>query len=228
MRVLSTIAIALAFALPTAAEVTVIHGINGTDLGFDEALTVDVNANGICIEDLSFRDQLPTGLPAGRYDIAISLAGGEEGDGCTGAVAVSGVIDIALTEDATIIAHLNEEGAPALTKYSNDIGDTDHNRARVSVRHAAAAPPVRVLFKRWRFPNALLPLDNPGSRTVALRAGDYDVQVFDDQRGLLPMPLTGMIPLTFPMNTYSIAYAVGSVDNGTFELLFQAIPIEVE
>lgn len=227
MKVLSMIAVALVIALPAAAQVTVIHGINGTDLGLPEEAVVDVSANDACIPNVPFRTVSdPLELPAGKYDVEIRLAGDAEGDDCAGTLVVSETFDIALTENATIIAHLNEEGVPALAKYSNDLSATSHDRARVTVRHAAAAPPVRVLIKRWRFPNALLPIDNPGSRTVELRNGSYELQIFDDQRGIFPRPLTGALPFDFGPNSFTVAYAIGSLDNGTFDFIFQAFEVE--
>jgi hypothetical protein len=46
--------------------------------------------------------------------------------------------------DISLIAHLNEDGEPALTPFANDVKQVDAGQARIIVRHTAAAPAVEV------------------------------------------------------------------------------------
>lgn len=207
-----------------AADVYVAHGINGTDLGLSEELSVDVFVSGVGCALTGFEFRTITDaieLPTGKYDIEVRVSDGS----CTGALAASTTVDLAIGENATIIAHLNEEGSPTLTKYTNDVRASSDDNARLAIRHAAAAPPVVVtLNKRFRLA-ARWELDNPGGRQAELKAGSYQARINDDTSGLFGSRLAGPIPVDLPVDTLVTVYAVGSLKNGTFELLPQVIAL---
>ena len=46
--------------------------------------------------------------------------------------------------NVTVVAHLTESGKPTLTPYANDVSALPVGKARVIVRHDAAAPEVDV------------------------------------------------------------------------------------
>lgn len=200
------------------ATVYVVHGINGTDLGADEALPVDVAVSGVgCVlEDIRFRDiEGPLTLPAGTYDIEVRLAAA---DPCTGDVAVdaSGV-QLAGDDDVSITAHLAEGGTPTASVFANDVAAADA-KTKVSPRHAADFGPVDVVVNgEPAFENVpsgasgTATLD-PGTYAVAIQTPDNQTTAFEAD-------------LQLDAGTLYAAYAVGTVANGTFEVILQEIPI---
>jgi hypothetical protein len=55
-------------------DLEVRHGINGTSIGLDKDLPVDVYVNGDYAFTFSFKDRISTSLPAGTYTIMVKLA----------------------------------------------------------------------------------------------------------------------------------------------------------
>lgn len=138
-----------------AATLTVIHGIPGRDLDLDPELPVDVFISGLgcALTDFRFGDvtgRLP--VPAGAYDITVSLSDAEAG-ACNGPVAIEAAgMPLAARENATVLAHLAEDGSPTASKFVNDLRDPGRGKdARLAVHHAAAAGAVGVgLFRKLR------------------------------------------------------------------------------
>ena len=111
-------------ALPAQAEdVYVVHAIPGTAIGQpSDTLAVDIDVSGGCaFTGVEFGNSDSAALAVGHYDATISLSDGA----CGGAVAVVGSFTVALGETAVVIAHLNEAGAPTLTKISVDASPAD-------------------------------------------------------------------------------------------------------
>jgi hypothetical protein len=106
-------AVVLVFNVQTASandtfDITVKHGINGTSLGLDKDLPVDVYINGGYAFTFSFKDIVSTSLPAGEYNIMVKLAG-------TDTVVMSlGPVDIPAGADVGIRAKLSADKTPTL------------------------------------------------------------------------------------------------------------------
>lgn len=201
-----------------AATVYVVHGINGTDLGASEDLPVDVSVSGAgCVlEDVRFRDvEGPLTLPPGSYDIEVRLAAEVP---CTGDVAIqaSGV-QLADGDDVSITAHLTEGGTPTASPFANDVSASGGS-ARLSARHGAAFGEVDVVVNGSpAFEN----VPNGAAGTATLESGTYTVQIQtpDNQTTAFEADLS------LEAGTLYAAYAVGSVANGTFEVLLQSIDL---
>ncbi len=112
----SIFAIAFAFAFsatPAQAssdtfDIYVKHNINGSSLGLDKALPVDVYLNGSYGFTFSFGESVSTSLPAGNYFIEVKLAG-------TNTTVMSlGPADIPADADVTVNAKLSAEKTPVL------------------------------------------------------------------------------------------------------------------
>lgn len=202
-----------------AATVYVVHGINGTDLGPDipESLPVDVAVDGTCVlEDFTFRSiEGPLSLEPGEYDLAVYLA---DGDACSGDLAVSAEdVPLAAGDNVSVTAHLNTDGEPTLTPFVNDVSARP-GKTRVSARHAAnfgavdvvvdGAKPYTGLENGQQF-GAFL---RPGHHTVALTPTGENARVFELTTAFRPFVLYA-------------AYAVGTPDNDTFEVLLQTIEV---
>lgn len=121
----------------------------------------------------------------------------------------------------SVIAHLTAKGAPTLTKYRNDLSKVGHDEARVTVRHVAAAPPVRVLLDNTV---AISKLKNPQEAKAVLPADTYSVKV-----KLAQPPRTrvfGPTDLEFKAGTNTIVYAYGSAKDGTLAFITRVLPLQ--
>jgi hypothetical protein len=218
---------AFALAAPASAadldaKLTVIHGINGTDLGFDEALSVDVCVAGSktpLAANVPFRTVSdPFSLPAGRYDVEIRLTDGK----CGGVLAVASEVSLAVAENATAIAHLTEYGTPTLTKFVNDVRALAKGQTRLFARHAAAFGDVNVYLRQGRTALAIRNLENPDQEGSDLRAGQWHVAIYPASSWSKPA-FHATLPLEAGIAYF--AYAVGSPARGTFEVLLQSIDL---
>jgi Domain of unknown function (DUF4397) len=201
------------------ASVYVVHGINGTDLGLGKSLPVDVFVNGAAtpLENFTFGSFAgPLDLPSGKYEIEVRLSD-------PSIVAISTRVDLAVGENASIVAHLTEEGVPKLTKFVNDVRTTETaGNARLVVRHGASAPPVNVFLRdsSGRY-SSLVNLVNANQLSTEVEAGSYDAFVVRSFK-----KLAGPLALSLEASTAYFAYAVGSLRNSTFDVVIQAIPLQ--
>jgi len=211
-----------ASAGPLDAKLTIIHGINGKDLGFDEALAVDVcTAKGATplATNVPFRTvSNPFSLPAGQYNVEIRLADGS----CNGALAVAATISLAVAENATAVAHLTEYGTPTITKFVNDVRPLGPGQTRLYARHAAAFGRVNVYLRQGRSVALVRDLRNPDQDGANLRAGSRYVAIYP--AGSWEKPAFSAT-LRLDAGVAYFAYAVGSPAKGTFEVLTQAIDL---
>jgi hypothetical protein len=212
----------LGLSASAGAQVYVVHGIPGEDVGAAPALPVDICLAGgtPVLTGVEFGAIAgPLNLQPGRYDVEVRLAGGPT---CGGPLAVANSFYLALTENATIVAHLTEQGTPALTKFVNDVRPLGANRTRLVVRHGAAVPPVNVLVRAHKNLELVTNLENSDqSSALDERAGAYRVYVYP--KGSLRPALSTSAKLE--AGTAYFAYAVGSAANGTLALVVQAIPL---
>ena len=114
-----------------AAEVYVVHGIPGADLNLDPTLPVDISVDGGCLlTNVTFGGIAgPVSVATGKHEIEVRVTDGS----CTGTLAVTGRVDLALGETAIIIAHLDQNGAPKLTKFTAKQGMLGEGIARIAV-----------------------------------------------------------------------------------------------
>ncbi len=208
-----TLPLGLAFAATAHADdeqatVSVLHAVPG--------LTVDVYANG---EELipGFEPGMltdPLSLPAGTYDIAIFPEGeGPDGDP---AIEASGV-EVPAGVNASIVAHLDEDGDPTASVFVNDVSQLEAGQARVTVRHTAAAPGVDV---RVNGTPTFEGLTNPNEATADIDAGtiEADVVLAGTEDAAL-----GPAELNLAEGTSTIVYAWGSAEDDSLELAVQTI-----
>ena len=190
------------------ATVSVLHGVPG--------LTVDVYANGDeLIPDFApgtLTD--PLALPAGSYDIAI-FADGEGPDGDP-AIEAPGV-EVPAGANATIVAHLGEDGSPTASVFVNDMSELAAGDARVTVRHTAAAPAVDV---RVNGTPTFEGLTNPNEASADVAAGTIEADVV--LAGTEDVAL-GPADLELAEGTNTIVYAWGSAEEQSLELAVQTI-----
>jgi Domain of unknown function (DUF4397) len=145
-RLLSLVGAAALASAFMAVAITPAHGASNATVsvlhGVPDA-TVDVYANGkALLEDFepgTLTD--PQMLPAGSYDLKVVKAGdGPDGD----AIMSANNVKVPAGANVTVVAHLSDSGKPTLTPYANDVSSLPAGKARVIVRHNAAAPEVDV------------------------------------------------------------------------------------
>ncbi|TXS54324.1 DUF4397 domain-containing protein [Streptomyces sp. t39] len=200
-----------ALAAPQAqqdkAMVSVFHGVPGLD--------VDVYANG---DELlgDFKPGTvtePQALDAGTYDIQVFKAGSDPG----GTPAIEKKIEVAAGSDATVAAHLSADGTPQLTAFADDTDEVQSGKARLTVRHVAAAPAVDV---RAGGTPLFSDLVNPKEGTAEVDAGTVSADVVLAGTDTVAI---GPADLDLKSGTGTVVYAWGSADDKNLALATQAI-----
>jgi hypothetical protein len=210
------------------ASVYVVHGIPGKDLNLDPALPVDISVGEACaLQGFTFGEIAgPVALPAGSYNIAIRLA--NAGTPCANAPVLQGTFHFAAGENASVVAHLTAAGAPTAAKFPIDFSKFYASRLRVIAHHTAAAPAVDIRFIRQELvedrlsARRLRNVSNGMSGSVVMRPGTWNITLAPVAD---PRTRIGPITLNLEANTVYLAYAVGSLQSGTFTLLTKAIPM---
>jgi len=204
----------VAVAAPTAAaaaatsQVSILHGVPG--------LTVDVYANGKAILTDFAPGTLtdPLSLPAGDYDLAVFPAG--QPSSGTPAIRAD---DVAVPGGAnvTVAAHLDGTGKPVLTPFVNDTSKLPAGKARLTVRHVAAAPAVDV---RAGGSPVFSDLTNPDEESAEVDAGTVSADVALAGTDTVAL---GPADVTLGEGTSTIVYAWGSAADKNLELATQTI-----
>ncbi|GHB51790.1 lipoprotein [Streptomyces viridiviolaceus] len=198
-----------ALAAPVAAQeqamLSVFHGIPG--------MTVDVYANG---DELlsNFKPGTvtdPQTLDAGTYSVQIFKAG----QGPDGTPALEKKIEVPEGANATIAAHLSADGTPQLTAFTNDVSRVDAGKARLTVRHVAAAPAVDV---RASGQPVFTGLTNPNQDTAQVDAGTVNADVVLAGSDTVAI---GPADLKLKEGTSNVVYAWGSAEDKNLALKTQ-------
>ncbi|HEY5249899.1 MAG TPA: DUF4397 domain-containing protein [Dermatophilaceae bacterium] len=213
LAVLALVGATLGLAAPAnaagnEATVSVLHGVPGA--------TVDVYANGKpLLTDFkpgTLTD--PVMLPAGSYDLKVTAAGA--GAGGT-AVIEANDVTVPAGANITVVAHLSADGKPMLTPYVNDTSKVPAGKARITVRHDAAAPAVDV---RANGTPALKNLTNPNEAKAVVGAGTISADVVLAGTSTV---VIGPADLTLKEGTSTIVYAWGSAADKNLKLAVQTI-----
>lgn len=210
MAALATMLVLAAPAMAqTGGNVTVVHGIPG--------LVVDVYVNGdLTLEDFAPGDVAgPLELPAGDYALAITAA-----DAAIEDAVLEGSATVTDGLDASIVAHLTEDGSPTIGIFVNDVSNTDAGEGRLTVRHTAAAPTVDILLADGT--EVFTGVANPAEGIVELPAGTYSVAIAPTGAGV-DAAVFGPADLAVVEGTNRIVYAIGDLAGETFGLVIQDI-----
>ncbi len=190
------------------ATVSVLHGVPGA--------TVDVYVDG---DELlkNFKPGTltdPVKLDPGSYDIKVVKAG----DGADGkAVVEANDVKVPGGANITVVAHLHADGSPALTPYVNDVSKLPAGKARLTVRHDAAAPAVDV---RAGGKPVFTDLTNPKEQSAEVDAGTVKADVVLAGTDTV---VIGPATLNLQEGTSTIVYAWGSADDKNLKLAVQTI-----
>ncbi|WP_372594427.1 DUF4397 domain-containing protein [Actinotalea sp.] len=207
------LALVFAGAMPASAadgdaELSVLHGVPG--------LTVDVWVNGErTLDDFEPGDLAgPLMLAPGTYTVAITAA-----DAADDSAPAIGPVDLPLTADMsyTAVAHLDADGAPTASLFTNDISTTDAGEGRLTVRHVAAAPAVDILAGGSA---VITGLENPDESVLDLAAGTISAAVAATGS---TDPVIGPADVTVSEGVNTIVYAWGSLSDDNLALAVQTI-----
>ncbi|QKV80307.1 DUF4397 domain-containing protein [Amycolatopsis sp. Hca4] len=196
-------------AAAAAAEsmVSVVHGIPGQP--------VDVYVNGKKTLD-NFQPATvagPLSLAAGTYDVALT----KPGEPASNPLLENKALAVPGGKNLSLVAHLDTAAKPALTAFVNDVSRTAPGKARLVVRHTAAAPAVDVRAGgKPVFPG----LTNPKEAMADLPAGTVSADVTLAGTGTVVL---GPKDLALAPGTETIVYAIGSADAKTLTLAAQTI-----
>jgi hypothetical protein len=196
-----------ASAQTAGGKVTVLHGIPDltVDVYVNDELTLDDFAPGTVTDALD--------LPAGDYALDIRAADAAPEDDAL----LSGSATVTDGLNASIIAHLDADGNPTISVFVNDTATLDAGKARLTVRHTAAAPAVDV---RAGGAVAFAALENPNEATADLDAGTVSADVVLAGTDTVVL---GPADLNLAEGTSTIVYAIGSATDENLDLLVQSI-----
>ena len=221
---LTTLLLFVSTAAAQDASVRVVHGIPGVDVspGVDPALPVDVLVNdSICLlSGFTFGNVAgPFTLPAATYDIKVSPANTLEP--CGNDAVIAAPVPVEAGENVSIVAHLDASGAPTASKFVNDVTPSAEGAARVIAHHAAAAPEVDINVQ-FGFPRntATIPNAANGAQASAeVPTGSVNIGIAPagTRNTLFVRTIRTRSDLTY------VVYAVGSLANGTFELIVEPL-----
>ena len=190
------------------ATVSILHAVPGA--------TVDVYANGKALLTNFKPGTLtdPLMIPEGTYDLKVTAAGA--GAGGTAIIEAKGV-QVPGGANVTVVAHLSEAGKPVLTPFVNDTSQVPAGKARVTVRHTAAAPAVDV---RANGQVAFKGLTNPNEAKAVVDAGTIKADVVLAGTSTVAI---GPADLNLKEGTNTIVYAWGSAADKNLALAVQTL-----
>lgn len=210
--VLALAAAGLLVAPPAYAQnesaVSVLHGIPDA--------TVDVWANGKPLLTNFQPGTLtePQMLPAGQYDLKVVKAG-DPAD--APAVIEANDVEVPAGKNLTVVAHLTADGTPTLTPFANDTSTIEAGKARLTVRHTAAAPAVDI---RANGTPALRNLSNPNEASAVVDAGSVSADVVLAGTSTVAV---GPADVNLAEGKHTIVYAWGSAEANNLKLAVQVI-----
>jgi hypothetical protein len=206
------VAVAVATAGPAAAADTgtvfVVHGVPGLNVD------VYVDKKEVLSNFKPASVAGPLSLPAGTHDVAIRKAGAP----ATSTPAIEKSATLPAGANVSLVAHLTAAGTPTLTPFVNPVTGLASGKARLVVRHTAAAPAVDVLANgKPVFTN----VTNPQQRSADLAPGTVSAAV---ALAGTTKPVIGPASLTLEAGKVSVVYAIGSAKDKTLQLVTQSLP----
>jgi hypothetical protein len=189
--------------------ITLVHGIPG--------VLVDIYVNGAKpIEDVAFETVATVPGRSGHNTVDIRPAD---------APAKSSPLlhrDLILKEhqSKSVVAHLTAAGKPKLTVFPNDQTPLGNGKARVTVRHVAAAPAVDIVVDNSTV--LVAGLSNPHQAKADVPAGSYLVDV---RAAGTTTTVLDDASVHLAAGTNTIIYAIGSLSGGTFTVVTQVLDV---
>ncbi|MBM0278464.1 DUF4397 domain-containing protein [Micromonospora tarensis] len=194
-------------AYAATSTVCVVHGIPDTP--------VDVYVNGRkTLDNFKPGDVAgPLNLEQGDYDIALTKPGEPIGS------AILTVDNAAVPGggNVSLAAHLDAAAQPRITPFVNDVSKVAAGKARLIVRHTAAAPEVDV---RAGGTPVFKGLTNPNEAKGDVDAGSVQADVVLAGTDTVAI---GPADLNLKEGTATIVYAIGSAEGKSLDVVAQTI-----
>ena len=194
-------------AYAASSKVSVVHGIPDTP--------VDVYVNGEkTLDNFKPGDVAgPLTLPEGEYDIALT----KPGEAIDKAILKVDDAEVPGGANISLAAHLSADGKPRITPFVNDVSKVGAGKARLIVRHTAAAPAVDV---RAGGKPVFEDLTNPKEAKADVAAGSVKADVVLAGTDTVAI---GPADLNLKEGTATIVYAIGSAEAKNLSVVAQTI-----
>ncbi|WP_431930660.1 DUF4397 domain-containing protein [Micromonospora sp. RP3T] len=194
-------------AYAASSKVSVVHGIPDTP--------VDVYVNGKkTLDNFKPGDVAgPLTLPEGEYDIALT----KPGEAVDKAILKVDDAEVPGGANISLAAHLSADGRPQITPFVNDVSKVGAGKARLIVRHTAAAPAVDV---RAGGKPVFEGLTNPKEAKADVAAGTVKADVVLAGTDTVAI---GPADLNLKEGTATVVYAIGSAEAKNLDLVAQTI-----
>jgi hypothetical protein len=178
----------------SAGHIRVVHGLRG--------LVADIYLDGTLVLPTfqPERSTDPLAIPAGDHLIEIRAAGAA----ITDAALLTQTVTVPARFQGSLVAHLDQTGAPALSVFADDLTPVPAGTSRVVVRHVAAAEDVNVLLNAEP---ALTDIAPAKEASAVIPSGAYEVAVTALAGGA---PLAPPQMVQFPDGTANFMYLIGS------------------
>ena len=192
----------------TATASTLVHGIVGT--------TVDVVVDGtVVVNDLAPGATADLTTYAGQ-----TLTDVEVQDASDQSVLISvPELDIPDSGNWSFVAMLDAGGTPRLASFQNNVAAVDVGSARLTVRHAAAAPAVDVIIDGQR---PVTNLTNGASQELTLPVGTISGAQLALAGG---DPIANIGDITLNADTNTILYVIGDADANNIAFVQQVVAL---
>lgn len=194
-------------AYAATSKVSVVHGIPG------QPVDVYVNGEKTLTNFEPGKVAGPLDLAEGSYDLALT----RPGEPLASAILKADGAAVPGGANISIVAHLDSAGQPKITPFVNDTARTAAGKARLIVRHTAAAPAVDV---RAGGSPVFTNLTNPNEAKADVDAGTVSADVV--LAGTTTVAL-GPTDLNLAEGTATIVYAIGSAEAKTLTVVAQTI-----
>jgi uncharacterized protein DUF4397 len=195
-----------AWAQQQTSTVTIVHGL--------PEFTADIYVNGdLLLSGFQPEEATdPMELPAGTYEVEIRDAG----ESATSEPALAANLEVPGGKDLSVIAHLDEAGSPTVSVFENVVPRIPPGRARLLVRHQAAAPPVEVQGNG----ESLFAVASGEQVQRALPASDLDLAVTGTNGDAMAIEPTSV---ELQEGVAYFVYLIGSNEDGTLDFMVQAV-----
>jgi Domain of unknown function (DUF4397) len=195
-----------AWAQGEPSEVTIVHGL--------PRFTADIYVDGeLLLSGFQPREATdPMELPADTYAVDIRDAGAAESSDPV----LSADLEVPPGRNLSVVAHLDEGGNPTVSVFDNDVSRIAPGRARLLVRHQAAAPPVDVQVNG----ESLFAVASGEQAERSLPASTLDLAVTaTDGAEMLVEPTT----VDLQEGVAHFVYLIGSSEEQTLDFMVQAV-----
>lgn len=217
------------------SKVYVTHGLpldnSGTIVDVYAGPPGNIGAASLLIDDFAFGQSVgPVELAAATYTVYLAAPTADDnGSLQPGEVIYQQDLAVPAGLNLSAVASFNAGGSPQIAVFVNDVSKTSYFDGRLSVRHAAAAPAVKVdvglypfnrIFPKF-FTKSVGPASNGQQADLKLPSYfRYDIGVRVASNNAF---VKGVDKFKVDARTLTNVYAVGNPANGSFQFVVQKI-----